>query len=64
MEKLRFITPNGVCGLTCEWEAEGAKWDAEGWLDEYGPSIGNGRAPLPNGLGWVDLSQFSAVVSC
>lgn len=65
MQKLRFITAHGVCGFTCEWDAnaEGAKWDAAGWLEAYGTRIGSGSAPLPNGEGWIDLSQFATVQS-
>ncbi len=60
MQKLRFITADGVCGYIAEWDFEGAEWDAEGWLVHYGSRIGSRSAPLPSG-GWIDLSQFATI---
>jgi len=60
-EVLRFITDHGVCGFTCEWDSENAKYDSLGWLDAYGTRIGSGSAPLPDGSGWIDLSRFATV---
>ena len=61
MEKLRFITKEGVCVLTVEWEYENAEFDSDGWLEAYGPHIGRKSVPLPNGTGWVDLRNFATV---
>jgi len=63
MQQLKFITANGVCGFKCEWDEQGSKYDADGWLKIYGTRIGSGSAPLPNGTGWIDLSQFATVQS-
>lgn len=60
METLYFITPNGVCGHTEVWDCEGAKCDADGWLDQYGVKVGRGSARLPSG-GWIDLRQFATI---
>lgn len=60
MEKLKFITQNGVCGHTEEWDSTNAKYDALGWVDAYGTRIGSGTAPLPTG-GFIDLSQFAVI---
>ncbi len=61
METLYFITINGVCGYTAEWDSEDATYDAAGWLEKFGDRIGSGSAPLPNGSGFIDLSQFATV---
>lgn len=65
MQKLKFITAHGVCGFTCQWDAnaEGAKYDAAGWLEKFGTRIGSGTAPLPNKAGWIDLSKFATVLA-
>lgn len=60
MERLKFITEHGVCGLTAEWNHEDSKFDADGWLEMFGARIGSGTAPLPTG-GWVDLARFAVV---
>ena len=60
METLYFITAHGVCGYTATWETDGAKYDAQGWIDKFGDRIGSGSAPIPCG-GFIDLSQFSTV---
>lgn len=63
METLYFITTNGVCGYTAEWDFADATYDACGWLDKFGDRIGSGSAPLPNGDGFIDLSQFATVTT-
>lgn len=60
METLYFITARGVCGHTEEWDAHGARYDADGWLETYGDRVGSGSAKLPSG-GWIDLSQFATI---
>lgn len=63
MEKLHFITKEGIAGLTVEWAYKEAEYDCAGWLEKFGPRIGSGTAPLPDRNGWVDLSQFATVVT-
>jgi len=63
MQKLYFITVEGVCGYSAEWECKNAPYDAAGWLEKFGDRIGSGTAPLPNGLGFIDLSRFATVTT-
>ena len=61
MEKLRFITANGMCGHTEEWRSAEAGFDASDWMDEWEEALGSGVARLPSG-GRIDLRQFAVVI--
>lgn len=60
MSELKFITEHGVCGHTEIWDELDAKYDSEGWLEQFGNRIGSGIATLPSG-GFIDMSKFAVV---
>lgn len=64
MDRLEFLTPEGVMGYVFEWDplVESAKYDAPGWMMAYGDRIGRGQAPLPDGSGWIALEKYAVVV--
>lgn len=52
------VTLDGTLLELCRWLTDGAEYDAQGWLEEYGSLLGSDiGVRLPDG-NWVGLGKF------